>query len=337
MTWTPVIGFTLDGSTVGTDFTSGASFAGCDFQACIFTGKSASPPRRYNRKYFANCYLYHCILDENLEFNLNDTGGSDSSPYWYGTPIFACLFDHCIVRNIKKFNGADDVTSASGTFFDTCEFYNTLVIDTRNKWKCTFCQNTQAPYGIFDTAICVTNNTGIGYWCAGTHSVLRSIYIDGEHYDNGHLPSANAGDIQESFFCHASSRFDYVDENAYPLDDAFELFGIGYNNTLTRRFKEYLLAKNLQDKASFGLIDRKTPDALVILAEDGDMNLYSLSATENNQPVRPILATYALASGSPLTNELYVSSSLAANVAAWKTHKKPEHPIEYHIIVNPED
>jgi hypothetical protein len=341
--WMNVIGFTFDGRTVAQKSYEEGSYFLCSFTACRFTGfdaVSVSSGRRYNRMVFSNCMFTDCIIDENFHVILSDHSGSPTSRESYASPFFGCGFYNSIVKNIHK-SDRGDPNVISGNFMLDCEIWNSLIIDERNKWRTVLMHYYSSGMALEDSAVAVKEDTEVPISVRNSASFTpyanRMIVSVGEDLTEGVIPWG-FGRTKDSFFCPYSELYTYVDKNIYPLDDAFKLFGIGYNNSLTRRFKHYLIEKNYQTKDNLGLVDKRNQNATVILLEDDDLNIYRLSTSDNT---RPMLATFMSVASAYAPNERVVSTSLSQNEYEWSSKVTPPTARAsrqiYRVTPNPDD
>ena len=338
--WLHVYGFTFDGRTVCTREGSEGSYAKCQFYSCRFTGNDAvtRSGRRYYYPVFANCVVENSLIDDGFQVFLNDQSGSSEYRYWYSQVFFACYIYDSVVQSMTK-SDRGDYTSRSCNLFCDCEIVNSLVLDTKNKWRSVLGYSVTNDRALEDSSIVVKETPEAVEFHDYNHRpyASRTIFCAGDYWDDGALPWG-ADRTKDSFFCAYSNLYDHVDANIYPLDDAFQLFGIGYNNSLTRRFKQYLIEKNYQTKDNLGLVDKRNLNATVLLAEDDDLNIYSLVTTDST---RPLLATFRSAATAYAPNERIVSTSLSQNEYDWMSHSSrhslPEEPTYLTISENPED
>lgn len=303
--WAHVWGFTFDGRTKATRSLRRGTYSGVQFHACRFTGIDACTSRNYRDMLFANAILDNCIIDDKFEVNVRTYQTT-----YNGSPFFACGIEDSIIMTMRKhFNG--NFATAEGDYMKDCEIYNSLVMDTNNVWRTAMFYSV-TDYGMYDSAFVVAKNMTAKPIHRDTSQMPtyeRIILAIGSQTAKGATLDVPTSQIVDSYVdTYANVRM-LTDENIYPLDEALELFGIGYNNGLTRRFKDYLREKNYQGRDGVGIIDLKNTDAMLMKAEDGMLNLYTVSAVEGSTPVRPIFAMFK--AEQPAGNDVIVSSSLS--------------------------
>lgn len=305
--WAHVYGFTFKGRTKATRSYKRATYSGIQFHSCRFTGTDACSSRNYRDMVFSNSVLDNCLIDGGFELNVRDwnaaAGGS-------GSFAFACGFENSVVMPFKKHKNGEPTNE--GYLLADCELYNTLVHST-NAWYCANF-NEVSDHGMFDSVIVLDKNmvkSPFFGWFEDTMKIERVIYAVGEQTEKGAYIGIPNSHFVDSYIDTYASVKEMTDDWFYPNDDAFELFGIGYNNSLTRRFKDYLREKNYQGRDGVGVIDLKNTNAMFILAENGDLNVYSVSAVSNNIPIRPIFALFKAEVSAG--NDQVVSTSLSGD------------------------
>lgn len=298
-----VIGFTLDGRTrrSAVNYSYG-TYGGVYFRACRFTGVDCAQLRRNGYLLFSNCILDNCYVDAKFHAALRFRSYADSCVF------FACYLYNTIVENIRKSSTGLNWNSSDGTLYSDCEFQNSLCMDT-NLWQAALHYEV-TENGMYDSAVVFQKDSRPVFNESGTrrHALVRSIFAVGNNTAKGATWERAYIDEEDSYVDSWSEVKAITDDNFYPLDEALELFGIGYNNMLTRKFKDYLRTKDYQGRDGVGIIDLKNTDAMLMKAEDGMLNLYTVTAVEGSTPVRPLFALFKAEASAG--NDVYASTSL---------------------------
>lgn len=300
-----VWGFTFDGRTKATRSTLRGTYSGIQFHSCRFTGIDACNRRNYKDMLFANAILDNCLIDEQFEVNVRTYQST-----FNGSPFFACGIQDSIILTMRKHLDGN-FASPEGDFMKDSEVYNSLIVDTKNVWR-TALYYSVTDYGLYDCAFaCAQNMTykPIQVERSKKPTYERIILAVGTQTAKGAVLDVQSAQIVDSYMNTYATVQTLTDKNFYPLDEALELFGIGYNNGLTRKFKDYLREKHYQGRDGVGIIDLKNTDALLMKAENGVLNIYTVTAVSNNVPVRPLFALFK--AEQPAGNDVIASTSLS--------------------------